>query len=892
MTRIRFGIAFVLLFVVVVSSPSFGQVGTMETGEITSTALGGVTRKYLVYLPPSYTVSEKEYPSIYVLHGLTQDYLSRKGMSVTLNRMIQNGEIGEMIAVFVDADDSYYVNEYEPYIVSELVDHIDARYRTIPDRESRGITGYSMGGFGAMHLALKYPEVFAVTVPQAADYEGSWGPPENSGYYVADYLEEDLERYLDRSVRPNGIKIVHGRKDYVYRARRWVQKLTDLGIDHEYVEHGGEHIFIDEESLGFLSDHLHPVNQIARLREGISVTMTPGAALSGDSSELTVTLDVPPEYIESVQGIFLDLSSLDLSSELPLEHVGEGRYTLRHTVDPRSGSYLFPIAMESAFEWDIQGTRYPLVIAEWVVYPAGDKYSLYHDEMASEWEVNIPTTATLNLAASDVAAPEGSYAQTIEMPSGYLKYIYQDPDGFSTFGYTTLQFWLNPGTASTETARLAVKTTEGTDYPMFREDLGITLKPDVWQLLSIPLDELGLVGTNRNLKELQFRGIEGTFYIDDLAFVIAEYGLEEAVARPERIKADGMMATLLMVETEPAVTVVEPGAPPAVTVDLAPIGGERDAVMFDDGTGGDRITGDRIYTIEVTVPPEISNGLKDLIVSSTDRHLRVVRAHIPLAVLPLEDMYVYRDEIASGWTVGVRNVLSDPSATAFVYDGAYAQEISVERSSNFMNYTWDDAEGFDAFGYTDLVFQVLVTEPEQDPLLILTPAIGNALSFRLGDQLGEPGVWQEIWIPLGGLADAGFMLKRFSFQSVDATLYLDDVRFVAEEVLVSSEPTAVEVSEGSIVLFGYMLSQNHPNPFNPETTIRYELSETGAVRLSLYNVSGQLIRTLVDGERFAGTYSVTWDGRDDSGRDVASGVYVSQMEVAGFRAVRKLVLVR
>jgi len=88
------------------------------------------------------------------------------------------------------------------------------------------------------------------------------------------------------------------------------------------------------------------------------------------------------------------------------------------------------------------------------------------------------------------------------------------------------------------------------------------------------------------------------------------------------------------------------------------------------------------------------------------------------------------------------------------------------------------------------------------------------------------------------------------------------------------------------------LSQNHPNPFNPETTIRYDLAEAGAVRLSLYNVSGQLIRTLVDGERAAGSYSVTWDGRNDAGRDVASGIYLSRMEVGGFSAVRKLVLVR
>jgi len=88
------------------------------------------------------------------------------------------------------------------------------------------------------------------------------------------------------------------------------------------------------------------------------------------------------------------------------------------------------------------------------------------------------------------------------------------------------------------------------------------------------------------------------------------------------------------------------------------------------------------------------------------------------------------------------------------------------------------------------------------------------------------------------------------------------------------------------------LAQNCPNPFNPWTALRYDLPEAGRVRLSLYNVSGQLIRTLVDGERPAGSYSVVWDGTDDAGRNVASGVYLCRMIAGEFGAVRKLVLVR
>ena len=90
----------------------------------------------------------------------------------------------------------------------------------------------------------------------------------------------------------------------------------------------------------------------------------------------------------------------------------------------------------------------------------------------------------------------------------------------------------------------------------------------------------------------------------------------------------------------------------------------------------------------------------------------------------------------------------------------------------------------------------------------------------------------------------------------------------------------------------YRLSQNYPNPFNPETTIRYDIAETGTVRLSVYALTGQHIRTLADGERPAGTYSVAWDGTDDTGRDVASGVYLCRMEAGEYSAVRKILLAR
>ncbi|MGD1048947.1 MAG: FlgD immunoglobulin-like domain containing protein [Candidatus Krumholzibacteriaceae bacterium] len=90
----------------------------------------------------------------------------------------------------------------------------------------------------------------------------------------------------------------------------------------------------------------------------------------------------------------------------------------------------------------------------------------------------------------------------------------------------------------------------------------------------------------------------------------------------------------------------------------------------------------------------------------------------------------------------------------------------------------------------------------------------------------------------------------------------------------------------------YRLAQNFPNPFNPSTTIQYDMKEKGLVTLKIYNVAGALVRTLVDEVKNAGTYSLAWDGRNNAGTAVASGIYFYKMETKGFSATKKMVILR
>lgn len=91
---------------------------------------------------------------------------------------------------------------------------------------------------------------------------------------------------------------------------------------------------------------------------------------------------------------------------------------------------------------------------------------------------------------------------------------------------------------------------------------------------------------------------------------------------------------------------------------------------------------------------------------------------------------------------------------------------------------------------------------------------------------------------------------------------------------------------------GFALQQNFPNPFNPSTVIRFQLPANGVVRLSIYNIAGQLVRTLWDGSLSAGTHAVAWDGRDDRRQLVASGEYMYRIEAGSFVKVKKMSFVR
>jgi hypothetical protein len=90
----------------------------------------------------------------------------------------------------------------------------------------------------------------------------------------------------------------------------------------------------------------------------------------------------------------------------------------------------------------------------------------------------------------------------------------------------------------------------------------------------------------------------------------------------------------------------------------------------------------------------------------------------------------------------------------------------------------------------------------------------------------------------------------------------------------------------------FRLGDAVPNPFNPRTTIFYELPEASVVSLAIYDVTGRVVRTLVDGAQPEGRRSVEWDGTNDDGRPVESGIYFYVMRAGGYESQRRITLVK
>ena len=193
------------------------------------------------------------------------------------------------------------------------------------------------------------------------------------------------------------------------------------------------------------------------------------------------------------------------------------------------------------------------------------------------------------------------------------------------------------------------------------------------------------------------------------------------------------------------------------------------------------------------------------------------------------------------------------------------------------------------------------------------PEIYIAISNNNGDTWSEPAALNSIETPeLDGMIPVyiypGNKLEVLDDETARMHMFfLDDNGFGAFAGPTPNGPNdggtlmyaAVDIDFGTIgnentevPEVTHLLRQNQPNPFNPTTTIRFSLPAPSDVELAVYNVRGERVKTLLRGARAADDYAVTWQGRDDNGSPVASGVYFYQLKTSSGTETRKMILLK
>ncbi len=258
------------------------------------------------------------------------------------------------------------------------------------------------------------------------------------------------------------------------------------------------------------------------------------------------------------------------------------------------------------------------------------------------------------------------------------------------------------------------------------------------------------------------------------------------------------------------------------------------------------------------------------------------------------DVELWTSDGTDAGTVRVKNI--NPTGTAHV-----AGLVVVDETLYFQAYTYSTGrELWKSDGTEAGTAMVEDIRPGYSGSWPYAMTGYNGIVFFAADD-GDTGY--ELWRSDG--TEAGtYLVNDFepgpdaSMLSVEPTVcggkLFFDVGLSTGAQLWKLETTAVAVAEDATPgrSAGPVLGQNHPNPFNPTTTITYVLPEASDTRLTIHDVRGNLLVTLLDGERGGGVHSITWSGRDALGQDVAAGVYYARLAANGQVRTRKLTLLK
>lgn len=369
-------LSFMLAFLVVTSGmqplpirAAYANTGDRFFTEVYSSATLNKELSYRIYLPEGYERSDQRYPVVYLLHDERGSSLQfeEDGLANRLDQWIEDGKMQKMIVVMPDTgSDSWFINRpnapWEDIIVNDLIPNIDNNYRTIPSPKYRGISGISMGGYGAFMLGLKHPEQFRSIASHmgalSATIEGqrplsllqSMSVEQLKGYnYYLDGGAEDAFTYADGSSND-----IHA----YFRGKN---------ILHEYQMRPGGHT--SDYYLTYLdrSFGMHSNSFAANLVTG-SYTATP-QAISGQNEvqvNYTINLNRPAVtgyvYENGASSDFHLLTSLQVKNAAGVVRFTDqsdlGDVVTASTADTFTGSFTIPVSAlgpDKSFNVSLEG---------------------------------------------------------------------------------------------------------------------------------------------------------------------------------------------------------------------------------------------------------------------------------------------------------------------------------------------------------------------------------------------------------------------------------------------------------------------------------------------------------------------------------------------------------
>jgi putative tributyrin esterase len=224
----------------------------------------------LVFLPASYASSKKNYPVVYMLHGVNGMPLTEEGLRKMNNsgtKILEAADFFQVIIVTPIVGNTFYMNspkdttqKIASYVGEDLPNFIDSEFRTIKNREGRFLAGFSMGGHGAVSLLCRYPETFSVALSRGGlmdlaagvvdlQWDDAAWPVDILGSYFTNQQRYHLNSCINLSNKIAGRKDVAivlevGREDMLYKCnKRFEKKLSESDIPYIYAEYPGGHVW-------------------------------------------------------------------------------------------------------------------------------------------------------------------------------------------------------------------------------------------------------------------------------------------------------------------------------------------------------------------------------------------------------------------------------------------------------------------------------------------------------------------------------------------------------------------------------------------------------------------------------------------------------------------------